>query len=142
MVQRTLSMIKPDAVSKNTIGGIIKMMEEAGLKIVAAKMLRLDRAQAQGFYAVHKERPFFGSLCDFMTSGPIVAMILEGDDAITRYRDLMGATDSALAAEGTIRHAYGESKEANAVHGSDSPENAEIEINYYFTDYELRGLGW
>ncbi len=135
-------MIKPDAVSKNTIGGIIKMMEEAGLKIVAAKMLRLDRAQAQGFYAVHKERPFFGSLCDFMTSGPIVAMILEGDDAITRYRDLMGATDSALAAEGTIRHAYGESKEANAVHGSDSPENAEIEINYYFTDYELRGLGW
>ena len=142
MIQRTLSMIKPDAVSKNTIGGIIKMMEEGGLKIVAAKMIRLDRAQAQGFYAVHKERPFFGSLCDFMTSGPIVAMILEGDDAITRYRDLMGATDSALAAEGTIRHAYGESKEANAVHGSDSPENAEIEINYYFTDYELRGLGW
>ena len=142
MLQRTLSMIKPDAVRKNTIGGIVKMMEGHGLKVVAARMLRLNRAQAEGFYAVHAERPFFGSLCDFMTSGPIMVMILEGEDAITRYRDLMGATDSAEAAEGTIRAAYGESKEANAVHGSDSPENAEIEINYYFGDYELRGLGW
>ena len=142
MIQRTLSMIKPDAVSKNTIGGIIKMMEEGGLKIVAAKMIRLDRAQAQGFYAVHKERPFFNDLCNFMTSGPIMAMILEGEDAVTRYRELMGATNSGEAAEGTIRNAYGEGLERNAVHGSDSPDNAEIEINYYFNEYEQRGLGW
>ncbi len=135
-------MIKPDAVSKNHIGGIIKMMEEAGLKVKAAKMVHMNRAQAEGFYAVHAERPFFGSLCDFMTSGPIMALILEGEDAIQKYRDLMGATDSALAAEGTIRNAYGESKERNAVHGSDSPENAQIEINFHFSDFELRGLSW
>ena len=135
-------MIKPDAVSKNYIGGIIKLMEEAGLKVVAAKMLRLDRAQAEGFYDVHKERPFFNDLCGFMTSGPIMVMILEGEDAVNTYRSLMGATNSAEAAEGTIRNAYGANIERNAVHGSDSPENAVIEINYYFNEYEQHGLGW
>lgn len=141
-MERTLSMIKPDAVGKNHIGAVINMLEQGGLKVVAAKMVRLDRAQAEGFYAVHRERPFFNSLCDFMTSGPIMALVLEGENAVLRNREIMGVTDSAKAAEGTIRKAFGASIERNAVHGSDSPENAATEIGYYFTDFELNGLGW
>ena len=135
-------MIKPDAVSKNHVGGIINMLETGGLKIVAAKMLRLNRAQAEGFYAVHAERPFFSELCDFMTSGPIMALVLEGEDAITRYRQIMGVTDSTKAAEGTIRHAFGSNIQNNAVHGSDAPETAREEIAYHFSARELNGLGW
>lgn len=134
-------MIKPDAVSKNHVGGIINMLETGGLKIVAAKMLRLNRAQAEGFYAVHAERPFFSELCDFMTSGPIMALVLEGEDAITRYRQIMGVTDSTKAAEGTIRHAFGSNIQNNAVHGSDAPETAAVEIGYFFAPYEINGLG-
>jgi len=135
-------MIKPDAVSKNHIGAIINMLESGGLKIVAAKMVRLNRAQAEGFYAVHAERPFFSELCDFMTSGPIMAMVLEGEDAISRYRQIMGETDSTKAAEGTIRHAFGSNIQNNAVHGSDAPETAAEEIAYHFSASELNGLGW
>jgi len=142
MIQQTLSMIKPDAVKKNAIGEIIAMLERGGLKITAAKMLRLSRTQAEGFYAVHRERPFFNSLCDFMTSGPIMAMVLEGEDAISRYREIMGVTDSTKAAEGTIRHRFGTNIEHNAVHGSDAPETALFEIGYYFNGYEINGLGW
>jgi nucleoside-diphosphate kinase len=142
MVERTLSMIKPDAVSKNAIGAIIEMLERGGLKVVAAKMLRLSRAQAEGFYAVHRERPFFKSLCEFMSSGPIVAMVLDGENAIARNREIMGVTDSAKAAPGTIRQRFGSSIEKNAVHGSDAPETARTEIAYYFAPYELNGLGW
>ena len=141
-MERTLSMIKPDAVKKNAIGGIISMMEQGGLKVVAAKMVRLSRAQAEGFYAVHAERPFFNSLCEFMTSGPIMALILEGEDAINRYREIMGATDSTKAAEGTVRKTYGTSIEKNAVHGSDAPETAATEMAYFFSPYEINGLGW
>ena len=141
-MQRTLSMIKPDAVKKNAIGGIINMLEQGGLKVVAARMVRLSRAQAEGFYAVHKDRPFFSSLCDFMTSGPIMAMILEGEDAINRYREIMGATDSTKAAEGTIRKSFGTNIEMNAVHGSDAPDTAATEMAYFFAPYEINGLGW
>ena len=141
-MERTLSMIKPDAVGKNHIGGIINMLEQGGLKIVAAKMVRLDRAQAEGFYAVHKDRPFFGELCDFMTSGPIMVMVLEGENAINRYREIMGVTDSTKAAAGTIRQAYGTNLQNNAVHGSDAPETAAEEIAYHFSARELNGLGW
>ncbi len=141
-MERTLSMIKPDAVKKNSIGGIINMLEQGGLKIVAARMVRLSRPQAEGFYAVHKERPFFGSLCEFMTSGPIMAMILEGEDAINRYRGIMGATDSTKAAEGTIRNQFGTNIEMNAVHGSDAPDTAAIEMAYFFSPYEINGLEW
>ncbi len=141
-MERTLSMIKPDAVAKNHIGGIINMIEQGGLKIVAAKMVRLTRAQAEGFYDVHRDRPFFGELCDFMTSGPIVVMVLEGENAIVRYREIMGVTDSVKAAEGTIRQAYGANIQNNAVHGSDAPETAALEIAYHFSARELFGLGW
>ena len=141
-MQRTLSLIKPDAVAKNSIGGIIQLIEEGGLKIIGAKMVRLDRAQAEGFYAVHKDRPFYSDLCTFMTSGPIVAMVLEGSDAIKRYRDIMGATNSQEAADGTIRRKYGTNIEQNAVHGSDAPETAATEIAYFFASSELNGLGW
>jgi nucleoside-diphosphate kinase len=138
--ERTLSMIKPDAVAKNAIGGIIKMMEEAGLQVVAMKMRRFTRKQAEGFYAVHKERPFFADLCTFMSSGPIVALILEGEGAIAKYRELMGPTNSKEAPEGTIRGAYGTDIERNAVHGSDAPETAAIEMAYHFSEVELNGL--
>jgi nucleoside-diphosphate kinase len=142
MKERTLSLIKPDAVSKNAVGAIIDMLEKGGLKVVAARMLHLSRAQAEGFYAVHKERPFFSSLCEFMTSGPIMALVLEGANAIAKNREVMGVTDSAKAAEGTIRKKFGTNIERNAVHGSDSPETARTEIAYFFAPNELNGLGW
>jgi nucleoside-diphosphate kinase len=141
IMERTLSLIKPDAVQKNAIGAIIDLLEKGGLKIVAARMLRLSRAQAEGFYAVHRERPFFGSLCEFMSSGPIMALVLEGPGAIARNREIMGVTDSAKAAPGTIRQRFGASIERNAVHGSDAPETARTEIAYFFSPCELDGLG-
>jgi nucleoside-diphosphate kinase len=140
-VERTLSIIKPDAVEKGVIGSVIKLLEEGGLKVVAAKMLRLSRKQAEGFYAVHRERPFFASLCEFMTSGPVVVQVLEGEGAIARNREIMGVTDSTKAAPGTIRNLYGTNIERNAVHGSDAPETAATEIAYFFAPYELNGLG-
>jgi nucleoside-diphosphate kinase len=140
MLERTLAMIKPDAVATSATGPIIEMMEKSGLKVVAMRMTRLSRPQAEAFYAVHKERPFFKPLCEFMTSGPIVALVLEGEGAIKRYRDLMGATDSRKAAPGTIRHKHGTDNEKNAVHGSDSPETAITEICFHFSDAELRAL--
>ena len=141
-MERTLSLIKPDAVRKNAIGAIIQMLEAGGLKVVGARMLRLSRTQAEGFYAVHRERPFFSSLCEFMTSGPILAMALEGENAIAKNREIMGVTDSSKAAPGTIRARFGTSIEQNAVHGSDAPETARTEIAYFFAPYELNGLGW
>lgn len=135
--QRTLSIVKPDAVAKNVIGEIISRFEKAGLEIVAAKMLHLSREQAEGFYAEHKERGFFGELVGFMTSGPVLVQVLEGDDAITKNRDLMGATNPKEAAPGTIRADFAQSIDANAVHGSDSPESAEREIAYFFGSDEI-----
>ena len=140
-MERTLSIIKPDAVQKGVIGSVIRLLEQGGLKVVAARMLRLSRRQAEGFYAVHRERPFFGSLCEFMTSGPVVVMALEGESAIARNREIMGVTDSTKAAPGTIRNLYGTSIERNAVHGSDAPETARTEIAYFFAPYEINGLG-
>jgi len=139
-VERTLSIIKPDAVQKGVIGSVIQHLEQGGLNVVALRMLRLSRKQAEGFYAVHRERPFFASLCEFMTSGPVVVMVLQGDNAIARNREIMGATDSAKAAPGTIRKLYGSSIERNAVHGSDAPETAATEIAYFFAPYEINGL--
>lgn len=136
-VERTLSIVKPDAVAKNAIGEIYSRFEKAGLKIVAAKMLRLSREQAEGFYAVHRERPFFDALVSFMTSGPVMVQVLEGDDAIRRNREVMGATNPAEAAAGTIRHDLAETIDANAVHGSDAPETAKTEIEFFFGDDEL-----
>ncbi len=135
--ERTLSIIKPDAVAKNAIGEIESRFEKAGLKIVAAKMLKLSQEQAEGFYAEHKERPFFGALVGFMTSGPVVVQVLEGDNAIAANRDLMGATNPKEAEAGTIRADFAESIDANAVHGSDSPESAAREIAYFFEDSEI-----
>ena len=131
-VQRTLSIIKPDAVAKNAIGQIYARFEAAGLKVVAAKMKHLSRREAEGFYAVHSERPFFGPLVEFMTSGPVMIQVLEGEDAIVKNRDLMGATDPKKAAKGTIRADFAQSIDANAVHGSDAPETAATEIAYFF----------
>ncbi len=131
-VQRTLSIIKPDAVAKNVIGKIYTRFENAGLKIVAAKMTHLTKAEAEGFYAVHKERPFFAALVNFMISGPVMISALEGENAVLAHRDLMGATNPKDAAPGTIRADFAESIDANAVHGSDSEENAAIEIKYFF----------
>jgi len=142
MTEQTLSLIKPDAVKKNAVGAIISMLEQGGLKVRGAKMLRLGLAQAQGFYAVHRERPFFASLCEFMSSGPIMALALEGENAIARNREIMGVTDSTKAAEGTIRRRFGTNIEQNAVHGSDAVETARTEIAYYFSPCELNGLGW
>ena len=136
-VERTLSIIKPDAVAKNVIGEIYTRFERAGLKIVAAKMTRLARPDAEGFYAVHRERPFFRGLVEFMTSGPVMIQVLEGDDAIARNRDLMGATDPKNAAPGTIRADFARSIDANAVHGSDGPETAETEIEFFFPLQEI-----
>lgn len=135
--QRTLSIIKPDAVAKNVIGEIESRFEKAGLKIVAAKMQQLSQAQAEGFYAEHKERPFFKDLVGFMTSGPVVVQVLEGENAIAANRDLMGATNPKEAEAGTIRADFAETIDANAVHGSDSPESAEREIAYFFQDSEI-----
>lgn len=131
-VERTLSIIKPDAVAKNVIGEIISRFEKAGLKVVEAKMVQLSREDAEGFYAVHKERPFFNDLVEFMISGPVFVQVLEGDDAIAKNRDLMGATNPKEAAAGTIRADFAESIDANAVHGSDAPETAAVEIEYFF----------
>ena len=137
MSERTLAIIKPDAVKKNAIGDIMARYEKAGLRPVAIQMMRLSKEKAEGFYAVHKARPFFESLTKFMASGPVVVLVLEGKDAITRHRDLMGATDPAKAAPGTIRAAHGTNIEYNAVHGSDSPETARFEIGYFFPEMEL-----
>jgi nucleoside-diphosphate kinase len=136
-VERTLSIIKPDAVAKNVIGQIYTRFEQAGLKIVAARMKWLSRKEAEGFYAVHKERPFFKDLVDFMTSGPVVIQVLEGENAIQKNRDLMGATDPKKAAKGTIRADFAQSIDANAVHGSDSPQTAATEIAYFFSAQEI-----
>ncbi|NUQ18756.1 MAG: nucleoside-diphosphate kinase [Sphingomonas sp.] len=138
-VTRTFSIIKPDATRRNLTGAITKMLEDAGLRVVASRRIRMTRDQAEGFYAVHKERPFFNDLCTFMTSGPVVVQVLEGEDAVKRNREIMGATNPADAAEGTIRKTYAESIEANSVHGSDSDENAKIEIDYFIAPDENVG---
>lgn len=135
--ERTLSIIKPDAVAKNIIGQIYSRFENAGLKIVAAKMIQLDQATAEGFYAVHKERPFFKDLVDFMMSGPVMVQVLEGENAIAKNRAVMGATNPAEAEPGTIRADFATSIDENAVHGSDAPETAQTEIAYFFTEKEL-----
>ena len=135
--QRTLAIIKPDAVAKSAIGAIIERIEKAGLKVVAAKLVHLTKAEAEGFYAVHLDKPFFGSLCAFMTQGPCLPMVLEGEGAIQRWRDLMGATDFRKAAPGTIRADFASSIEANAAHGSDAPETAAFEIPYFFSAREI-----
>jgi nucleoside-diphosphate kinase len=138
-VERTLSIIKPDAVAKNVIGQIYSRFENAGLRIVASRMTWLSRAQAEGFYAVHRERPFFRPLVDFMISGPVMVQVLEGESAIARNRDLMGATDPKKAAPGTIRADFAQSIDANAVHGSDAPETAQTEIAYFFPALDIYG---
>lgn len=137
-IERTFSIIKPNAVGKNVIGKVITKFEERGLRIAAAKMLSLPREKAEGFYIEHKERPFFTSLIHFMTSGPVILMVLEGDNAVALNREIMGATDPAKAAPGTIRKEFAESIEANAVHGSDSPQSAAREIAYFFDKSELQ----
>jgi nucleoside-diphosphate kinase len=133
----TLSIVKPDAVRKGVVGACLAKLEEAGLRIAATKMIHLTRAQAEAFYAVHKERPFYGSLVEFMTSGPVVVSVLEGDNAIAKNREVMGATDPAKAADGTIRKLYGANIENNAVHGSDAPETAKAEVAFFFGETEL-----
>ncbi|NCP62950.1 MAG: nucleoside-diphosphate kinase [Alphaproteobacteria bacterium] len=138
-IQRTFSILKPDATRRNLTGEINAVIEKAGLKIIAQKRLHLSRAQAETFYAVHKERSFFGDLCDFMTSGPVVVQVLEGENAVAAYRDVMGATNPENADAGTIRKEFAESIEANSVHGSDSPENAAVEIAYFFSGIEIVG---
>jgi nucleoside-diphosphate kinase len=137
MSERTLAIIKPDAVRRFLIGPIIQRYEQAGLIPVGMKLVRLTKAQAEGFYYVHKQRPFFDSLCTFMSSGPVVVLALEGENAIKKLRDLMGATDPAKAADGTIRKVYGTHIEHNAVHGSDSPETAKFELSYFFSALDL-----
>lgn len=136
-IERTLSIIKPDAVEKNHIGGIIALIEGAGLKVKAMKMVHLSRPQAQGFYAVHKERPFFGELVEFMTRSPVVVICLEGENAIAKYREVMGATDPAKAAAGTIRKQFGASIGENASHGSDAKETAAFEVSYFFPGHDV-----
>ena len=138
-VTRTFSIIKPDATRRNLTGAVTAKLEEAGLRVVASKRIQMTREQAEGFYAVHKERPFFGELVSFMISGPVVVQVLEGEDAVKRNRDIMGATNPKDAAEGTIRKAFAESIEANSVHGSDSDENAKIEIDFFFSPDEIVG---
>jgi nucleoside-diphosphate kinase len=136
-VERTLAIIKPDAVRRNLTGEILSRIHRAGLQIVAIKSLRLSRAEAEGFYAVHRERPFFQDLTEFMSSGKVIVMVLEGENAILRWRDLMGATDPAKAAPGTIRREFGTSIQNNCTHGSDAPETAAFEVSYFFAAYEL-----
>ena len=138
-VERTFSILKPDATARNLTGAINAMIEQAGLRIVAQKRVRITREQAETFYAVHRERPFFGELVSFMISGPVVVQVLEGENAIARYRDIMGATDPAKAAPGTIRKVHARSIGENSVHGSDSLENARIEIDYFFKPEEITG---
>jgi len=138
-VTRTFSIIKPDATRRNLTGAVTKMLEDAGLRVIASKRIHMTKDQAEGFYAVHRERPFFNDLVAFMTSGPVVVQALEGEDAVKRNRDVMGATNPADAAEGTIRKTFAESIEANSVHGSDSDDNAKIEIDYFFTPAEIVG---
>jgi nucleoside-diphosphate kinase len=138
-LERTFSIIKPDATRRNLTGAINAVIEKGGLRIVAQKRLQLSKAQAEAFYGVHKERPFFASLVEFMTSGPVVVQVLEGENAVARYRDVMGATNPANAAEGTIRKLFAESIEANSAHGLDSPENAAIEIAFFFAGIEIVG---
>jgi nucleoside-diphosphate kinase len=133
-LERTFSIIKPDAVAKNVIGKIYSRFEDSGLKIVASKMLHLSREQAEGFYAVHKERPFFNDLCDFMTSGPVMVQVLEGENAIAKNREIMGATNPQEAAPGTIRADFAQTVDENAVHGSDAPETAAVEIEFFFPE--------
>ena len=138
MKERTFSIIKPDAVERNLVGEILAMIEKAGLRIVAMKRTRMTQQEAEGFYAVHKDKPFFNELTNYMASGPVVVSVLEGDNAIKRYRDLMGATNPANAAEGTIRKRYAKSIDANSVHGSDAPETARDEIAYFFSMLEIK----
>ncbi len=137
--ERTFSIIKPDATRRNLTGAVTRMLEEAGLRVVASKRIRMTREQAEGFYGVHRERPFFNDLVAFMTSGPVVVQVLEGENAVARNREVMGATNPANAEEGTIRKALAESIEANSVHGSDSAENARIEIDFFFNPEEIVG---
>jgi nucleoside-diphosphate kinase len=136
-VERTLAIVKPDMVAANRVGAILERIEESGLRPVAMRMLKLDRRQAEGFYDVHREQPFFRSLVEFMTSGPVVVSVLEGDDAIARYRKLMGATDPEKADPGTLRKLFGTNVERNAIHGSDAPETARREIAYFFGELDL-----
>jgi len=138
-MEKTLSIIKPDGIARGLIGEVIKRLESNGLKIIAMKMLKLTKAQAESFYAVHKERPFFQSLTYFMTSGPVVVMVLEGENAIAKYRDIMGTTNYREAAQGTIRRDFATDIEKNIVHGSDSPETAAFEIGFFFNSFELTG---
>jgi len=138
-MEKTLSIIKPDGVARGLIGEVIKRLESNGLKLIAMKMLKMTKEQAESFYAVHKERPFFQSLTYFMTSGPVVVMVLEGEDAIARYRDIMGATDYREAVQGTIRKDFATDIEKNIVHGSDSPETAAFEIGFFFNSFEVTG---
>ena len=139
MSERTFSIIKPDATRRNLTGKVNAVIEDAGLRIVAQRRIRLSQAQAEKFYEVHKERPFYGELVEFMTSGPVVVQVLEGEDAVAKYREVMGATNPAQAAEGTIRKLYAESFTGNSVHGSDSPDNARIEIAQFFGDDDIVG---
>ena len=139
MAERTFSIIKPDATERNLTGAVNAAIEKAGLRIVAQKRIRMTREQAETFYAVHKERPFFGELVEFMTSGPVVVQVLEGEHAVAKYREIMGATNPAQAAEGTIRKQFARSVGENSVHGSDSPENADIEIRQFFSGNEIVG---
>ena len=137
VIERTISIIKPDAIAKNVIGEIYSRFEKGGLTIIAAKMKHLSKADAEGFYAVHKERPFFGELVEFMTSGPVMIQVLEGENAVTKNRELMGATNPAEAEAGTIRADFAQSIDENAVHGSDSAENAKIEMDFFFSEDEI-----
>jgi nucleoside-diphosphate kinase len=139
-VERTLSIIKPDAVAKNATGAILKAIQDSGLRVVALKMIRLTEQQARGFYAVHKARPFYADLVKFMTSGPVVVSVLEGEGAIARWRELMGPTDSTKAPKGTIRGDFGTDVERNASHGSDAPETAKVEIPYFFNAGEIQAV--
>ena len=138
-LERTFSIVKPDATARNLTGAINAVIEDAGLRIVAQRRIRMTEAQAKGFYAVHAGRPFYGDLVAFMTSGPVVVQVLEGEDAIARYRDVMGATNPAEAADGTIRKSFAENIERNSVHGSDAPETAATEIRFFFSDVEIVG---
>ncbi len=138
-IERTFSIIKPDATKRNITGKIVDRLESAGLRVIASKRIHMTREQAEGFYAVHKERPFYSDLCDFMTSGPVVVQVLEGEDAIAKNREVMGATNPADAAEGTIRADFAESIEANSVHGSDGADTAAVEIKFFFSDGEIVG---